>query len=95
MATKFCMNPEQSGSAGIKCVDQICLGYVIKLIMPIGALVKIRIWTACWRNSNQIVWFEMYKILIFSTKNRIKKKKTFLTKHWRHLQDVSMTGSIV
>ena len=30
-------------------------------------------WTTCWRNLNQIVWFEMYKILISSKKSEFFK----------------------
>ena len=46
------------------------------------SLHLIRIWTTCWRNLNQIVWSEMYKILRFLTKNRILKP--FLSKRRRY-----------
>ena len=44
-------------------------------LKSIHTLFEIYIWTTCWQNLNQVIWFEMYKIASFLT-----KKKTLLTK---------------
>ena len=47
-------------------------------VLSLSINYLLRVWTICWQNLNQIVWFKMYKLLIFSI-----FLKLFFTKHWR------------
>ena len=52
--------------------------YITIADADIGSLLRLKslsihylisIWTTCWWNLSKIVWFELYKILSFVTKN--------------------------
>ena len=60
-------------------------------VWSLSVYCLISIWTTCWWNLNKSVWSKVYKILSFLTKNG----SPFLTKRWFHLENISVTDTIV
>ena len=63
-------------------------------LQSLRTFILVRIWTTCWRNLNQIVSFEMFKIWGFLTKTRV------FFKHFKQsidaiLQDVSVAETVI